>query len=131
MYSSDLSIQVTSHSCNNCGQHIEAVVSYAGNRRRKDDVDDGRETSAVSHLKQNLRRFIEKYGSDASLLLQRARELWHGSAAERVMLIDESQRSMGLLEAWELVDMAGQEGAKYLPLLARRVVLGSCIDLRA
>lgn len=129
MYLSGLSNH--GESCASCGQQLQGVVSHSVIRQRASDEVHETDSPDLGDFKHTLRRFIQKHGPVASALLQRARELWYGSTSDRAALVGECNRNLGLLEAWDLVNMAGQEGARYLPLLARRVILGPFIDLRA
>lgn len=88
------------------------------------------EIPANGELKFRLRRFVALYDARSPVLLRRAQQLWQGTTAERTLLVEECKSNMGLLEAWELVNMAGPETAKFLALIASVASAGSCVDFR-
>lgn len=88
----------------------------------------GRAGKDVVRLMRMLRCFIGTYGKSAVALLEQAARQWFGSESARAAFVAACQRDHALLEAWEIVEMAGPDAAYLLPLLVRRYLYKLSVD---
>lgn len=113
--------------CGACGRPMDQMLERPVSRTQSYASAPSENTA----LKIALHRFIGKYGGSSPELLERAQRQWYSSNSERARLLDECDQDFALLEACEIVVMAGPEAAQFLPLFARQARLGSRIDFRA
>jgi hypothetical protein len=79
-------------------------------------------------LKAALMRFITVHGWSAPELLERTGRQWYGSFNERATLLDACTHDGALLEACEIIQLAGPLAAKVLPFLVHRYLSGASAE---